>query len=89
MLHASFYRPPDSPVLELKDAVVARSRKRLEAMREQGMWQDEMRPVRNILSRTRLKLHELHLDVKSILETGCLLMPMRRNPQPKQEEHRS
>jgi len=48
-----------------------------------------MRPLRNILSRTRLKLHELSIDVKSILETGCLLMPVRRNQQPKEEEHRS
>jgi len=76
VLHASFYHPPDSPLLDLTDPVVARSRTRLEKMRRQGMWHEEMRPLRNILSRTRLKLHALSIDVKSILETGCLLMPL-------------
>ena len=80
VLHASFYGPPDSPLLDLTDPAVARSRKQLEAMRQQGTWQDEMRPLRNLLSRIRLKLHPLSIDVKSILDTGCLLMPLHRTP---------
>lgn len=78
VLHASFYGPADSPLLDLRDPAVAHSRKRLEAVRKQGRWQEEMRPLRNILSRTRLKLHELSIDVKSILDTGCLLIPFCR-----------
>lgn len=81
VLHASFYGPPDSPLLDLTNPAVARSRKQLEAMRQQGTWQDEMRPLRNLLSRIRLKLHLLSIDVKSILETGCLLMPLRSRQQ--------
>ena len=81
VLHASFYRSSDSPPLDLRDPSVASSRKRLEAMRRQGQWHNEMRPVRNVLSRTRLKLHAFSLDVRSILETGCLLMPLRQRRQ--------
>ncbi len=88
VLHASFYGPPNALLLELTDPAVTRSRTRLEKMRQQGRWHDEMRPLRNILSRTRLKLHELSIDVKSILETGCLLMPLHRN-QHMEKESRS
>lgn len=79
VLHANFYAPPDQPLLDWRDPTVARSRKRLEAMRKQGRWDEDMRPLRNALSRVRLKLHALSIDVKSILDTGCLLMPLRRN----------
>jgi hypothetical protein len=37
-----------------------------------------MRPVRNVISRTRLKLHVFDLDIVSMLETGYKL---RRRPQ--------
>lgn len=56
VLHANFYAPPESSLLDWRDPSVAHSRKRLEAMRKQGRWHEEMRPVRNVLSRTRLKL---------------------------------
>lgn len=89
VLHASFYGPPDSPLLDLTDPIVARSRKRLEAMRKQGRCDEEMRPVRNVLSRTRLKLQAFSIDVKSILDTGCLLMPLHRNVPVVQSPERS
>ncbi|MGB8346637.1 MAG: hypothetical protein WCD86_17250 [Ktedonobacteraceae bacterium] len=85
VLHASFNSSPDTPVVDLTDKVVARSRKRLEMALDRGTWEDEMRPVRNVLSRTRLKLNQMHIDVKSILETGCILMPRRRGQKLRQE----
>ncbi len=36
-------------------------------------WDQEMRPLRNVLSRVRPKIRRLGLDVTSILETGYLL----------------
>jgi hypothetical protein len=86
VLHASFYCPPDSPLLDLRDPVVMRSRKHLETRRKQGRLDEEMRPVRNVLSRVRLKLHELSIDVKSILDTGCLLMPYAAHPRSCKED---
>lgn len=65
---------------------VARSRERLQEAQEAGVWDQEMRPVRNVLSRTRLKLNAMHIDIKSILETGYVLMPVRRREKPKQEK---
>ena len=85
VLHASFNSSPDEPVIDLTDKVVARSRKRLEMALDRGTWEEEMRPVRNVLSRTRLKLNQMHIDVKSILETGCILMPRRRGQKLRQE----
>ena len=55
----------------------------------EGIFEQEMRPVRNVISRTRLKLHLFGVDVISLLETGYLLrkMPKRpRKPRVKQAE---
>ncbi len=40
----------------------------------EGIWDQEMRPVRNVLSRTRLKMRTFGFDISSILETGYILM---------------
>ncbi|MEO7021726.1 MAG: hypothetical protein ABI234_16350 [Ktedonobacteraceae bacterium] len=56
------------------EAIVERFRVRLEEARFADVWDYEMRPTRNILSRTRFKLRELGIEVTSILETGYLLI---------------
>ena len=57
-------------------ASIARCRQRLQNALEIGTWDQEMRPVRNVLSRTRLKLRTFGLNIASILETGCILRLM-------------
>jgi hypothetical protein len=42
-----------------------------------------MRPVRNVLSRTRLKVRSFGIEISSILETGYVLMVL---PERKQKE---
>lgn len=56
------------------EKTIARARERLQEAMDYGTWDHEMRPVRNVLSRTRLKLKDFGLDVLSILETGYILM---------------
>ena len=58
------------------EITVARSRKRLLDAQEAGVWDQEMRPVRNVLSRTRLKTRAFGIEISSILETGYILMYM-------------
>jgi hypothetical protein len=58
----------------VNDQAIARTRKRLQEAQEKGIWEYEMRPVRNILSRTRLKIQSFNIDIISILETGYILM---------------
>jgi hypothetical protein len=58
--------------------VVERARIRLHEAQFAGVWDYEMRPVRNILSRTRFKLRRTGLDVRSILETGYMLIRLPR-----------
>ena len=53
---------------------IARARARLQEAIEYGTWDHEMRPVRNVLSRARLKLKDFGMDVLSILETGYMLL---------------
>lgn len=62
------------------DANVERYRLRLQEAQFAGVWDYEMRPVRNILSRTRFKLREFGIEISSILETGYILiyLPMRK-----------
>lgn len=64
--------------MRVTDKEVARSRERLQEAQEAGVWDHEMRPVRNVLSRTRLKMHAFKVDIFSILETGYVLMPRSR-----------
>ena len=62
----------------LSEQTVAKAQQRLEEARQEGsLWDTELRPVRNIMSRTRLKLREVGLEVISLLETGYVLM---KNP---------
>lgn len=67
----------------VSEKTIARARQRLQEALDYGTWDHEMRPVRNVLSRARLKLKNFGLDVLSILETGYMLMVTAR---PKIEE---
>jgi len=58
------------------DTAVERCRERLQEAQEAGIWDQEMRPVRNVLSRTRLKTRAFGIEISSILETGYILMYM-------------
>jgi hypothetical protein len=55
------------------EKAIVRARNRLQQAREEGYWDEEMRPLRNMLSRARLKLQEMGLDIVSLFETGYLL----------------
>ena len=68
VMFANFYNGTVS------EKTIARARERLQEALDYGTWDHEMRPVRNVLSRTRLKLKDFGLDVLSILETGYMLM---------------
>ncbi len=56
------------------DRVITRARQHLQEAQEAGLWDQEMRPVRSALSRTRIKLRPFGIDVSSILATGYILM---------------
>jgi hypothetical protein len=58
------------------EATITRFRQRLQEAQEAGIWDIEMRPVRNVLSRTRLKTRAFGIEISSILETGYILMYM-------------
>jgi hypothetical protein len=68
VMFASFYNG------NVHEKTVARCRQRLQEAMEEGIWDQEMRPVRNVLSRTRLKMRSFGFDISSILETGYILM---------------
>jgi len=66
--------------LRVTEREIARSRERLQEAQESGDWDQQMRPVRNVLSRTRLKIQFLGINIHSILETGYVLLPLRKRP---------
>lgn len=68
VMYASFY---NGNVLE---STVARCRQRLQEALEAGIWDQEIKPVRCALSRTRIKMRSFGVDIHSILETGYILM---------------
>lgn len=55
------------------ETTVARCRELLQEAQEEGVWDQELRPVRNVLSRARLKMHNFGVDITSVHETGYML----------------
>ncbi len=55
------------------EQAITGARTRLQQAREEGNWDEEMRPLRNMLSRARLKLQEMGPGIVSLFETGYLL----------------
>lgn len=68
-LYASFYGGGKTT-----DETIERAREHLDEAMENGVWDQEMRPVRCALSRTRLKVRSFGIDISSILATGYILM---------------
>ena len=58
----------------ITETTIERYRKRLQEAQDEGVWDQEMRPVRNVLSRTRIKMRSFGVEIASILETGYVLM---------------
>jgi len=71
VMFANFYNG------SVTEKTIARARERLQEAQFAGVWDYELRPVRNVLSRTRQKLSSFGIDIRSILETGYLLKPLR------------
>jgi hypothetical protein len=68
VMFASFYNGT------ITDETVEHCRQRLYEALEKGTWDQQLRPLRNVLSRTRMKLRPFGIDISSILETGYILM---------------
>jgi len=60
-----------------QEPTVTKCRKLLEQAEEDGVWDDAMRPLRNVLSHTRVKLRAFHIGLSSIYETGYILVNKR------------
>ncbi len=73
IIHVSFYQGYD----HLSAQRIAAAQARLETLREERLWDAEMRPIRNVMARLRLKIREVGLDSINVHETGYLLI---RNP---------
>lgn len=69
LLYANFYSGGKATEQQLEEA-----RKHLEEAEIEGTWEQEMRPIRCALSRTRLKIRAFGIDISSILATGYILM---------------
>ncbi len=67
VLFAHFYHT------HVTDQVIARCRERLQQARDDDTWDLEIRSMRNMLSRLRLKMRVLGMEISSLLETGYLL----------------
>ncbi|GAC1460933.1 MAG: hypothetical protein NVS4B1_14500 [Ktedonobacteraceae bacterium] len=67
VLFAHFYHD------DVTEDVIIGARKHLQKAQDERTWDQEMRSVRTTLSRTRLKLRMLGLNISSILETGYIL----------------
>jgi hypothetical protein len=69
-LYASFCYGYDG----LSEQRIDQAREHVHEALEEGIWDQELRPLRNVLSRARIKLRHLGLDAVNLLETGYLLM---------------
>lgn len=69
VLYASFYGGGKA-----NEESIASARDHLDQAMAEGNWDQEMRPVRCALSRTRLKMRTFNVDISSILSTGYILL---------------
>lgn len=53
---------------------ITESQQRLAAAVQDGDTETFMRPLRNVLSRARLKLHVFHMDIVTMQAVGCFLL---------------
>lgn len=67
VLYAHFYSN------DVTEHTVSVARAHLQVAQEEGTWELEMRALRTTLSRARLKLRMLGLNISSLLETGYIL----------------
>ncbi len=73
IIHISFYQGYE----HLSEQRIRQAQARLETLREERLWDAEMRPIRNVMARLRLKLREVGLDSINVHETGYMLI---KNP---------
>jgi len=67
VMYAHFYNGT------ITDEEIAQARRHLQNAFKRGSWEQEMKPVRNVLSRTRAKLQHFGYTISSILETGYIV----------------
>ncbi|WP_238321095.1 hypothetical protein [Thermogemmatispora carboxidivorans] len=67
VLFAHFYHG------EVTERTIERCRANLLKALEDGTWEQATRPIRNVLSRVRIKLRIFGINIVSILETGYIL----------------
>ncbi len=67
VLYAHFYSS------NVTEHTISVARTHLQEAQEEGTWELEMRALRTTLSRARLKLRMLGLNISSLLETGYIL----------------
>jgi hypothetical protein len=66
IIHASFYQGYD----RLSEHLITQAQARLDLLREEKLWDAEMRPIRNVMARLRLKVRELGLETINMHEKG-------------------
>src|SRR6266567_2102941 len=62
----------------VSERVIERMREQAYEARESGEWDVLMRPMRNVLSRVRLKLRPFGIEIVSLVEVGYALVPARQ-----------
>jgi hypothetical protein len=81
VLYASFYGGGKTSEEGIENA-----REHLDEAMEDGTWDQEMRPIRCALSRTRVKMRTFNVDISSILATGYILMLASKGMREEREE---
>jgi hypothetical protein len=78
VIHASFHEGYD----RLSEQRITEAQQSLDLLREEKLWDADMRPIRNVMARLRLKVREVGLDTVNMLETGYILIknPKWRSP---------
>ncbi len=83
VIHASFHEGYD----RLSEQLITQAQARLDLLREEKLWDAEMRPIRNVMARLRLKVREVGLDTVNMLETGYMLIKNPKWRSPLQKRH--
>lgn len=73
--HFPYYCPFASLLSVHEHKSLERCQRQVNRALADGNFNALVQPVRNVLSRVRLKLHTFGIEIKSMLETGYMLLP--------------
>ena len=76
LAHSPYHCPYESLYAMYYDVPIEKARNVLHASWDTEEWEIQMKPIRNVLSRARIKVRRLGIEMSNVSETGYTCIPV-------------